>query len=167
MALAHLLVQVLEVRPQLADRVRSRQRAVARHDHLDVHREDPIARGDPVRHRPLPHDRVRAGEEDVPAEQHAPGGHVHERVAARMRGADLEQPQLELPDAQAQLAAERLLGQRELDAVEVERAEALQEERAQLAHLRRALDHRGHRRRRQLGHLRGGPLGGDDPRAVD
>ena len=55
------------------------------------------------------------------------------------------------------------VGARRLDALEVEAAEAAQEELAQGPHLGRLRDQRRHRRRRQLLHLGRGALGGDDP----
>ena len=98
-ALARLLVEVLEVVAQLAHLLDRAQRAVTRDDRLRIEREDPLARGDPVRHGAGPRDRVRPGEEDVAGEQHPLGGHVHERVAARVRRADLDQLQLALAHA--------------------------------------------------------------------
>src|SRR2546421_8554147 len=107
-----------------------------------------------------------ARKEDVAGEQNARVGCMHERVAARVRGANLDQRETRIADAELELAAERVAGELGLDAVEVERAEAAQEELSELAHLRSLLDERGHRRGRQLGHLRGGLCGGDDARSV-
>ena len=114
---ARLLVEVLEV--GLAARARRRARASgpwpgtitsASSARIRSHAAIQFETG------PGPGDRVRAGEEDVAGEQHALGRGVHERVAARVRRPDLDQPQLAVADAQRQLAAEGLLRQHQLDA---------------------------------------------------
>ena len=92
---------------------------------------------------------------------------MHERVAPRVRGPDLHQPQHPLADLDLELAAERLLGEHELDALEVERAEAAQKELSDLAQRRRLLDHRGHCSRGELCHLRSRALRCDDTSAAD
>jgi glycosyltransferase involved in cell wall biosynthesis/GT2 family glycosyltransferase len=162
-----LLVEVFEIGPRLAHVCRLRERAVTRDEHGRVELLDPQAGGDPVGDRADPGDRVGSVEEDVAGEHHPLGGQEGQRVATGVRRADLDQAHLALADLEAQLAAERLRGQHRLDAREVEGSEAAQEELAQRAHVRRLLDERRHRRRRQLGHLGGRPLGGDDPRARD
>ena len=94
MQLAGLLVEVFEVGLQLAHGIRRRDGSVTRHDHLDIEREDALAGGDPVGHRSGPHDRVTSREEDVSRIERPLSGHVHKRVTARVRGADLQQAQL-------------------------------------------------------------------------
>ena len=66
-------------------------RAVAGHDHIDVHAEHQVARRDPVAQRAGPHDRRAADEQDVAGEDRPGVGHVGERVAAGVRRADLDQ----------------------------------------------------------------------------
>ena len=77
------------------------ERPVARDDDVDVHAEHQVARGDPVRQRAGPHDRRAVDEQDVAGEDRPGVGHVDDRVALRVRRADLDQLDLAAGDVDA------------------------------------------------------------------
>src|SRR5205823_5108795 len=93
----------------------------------------------------LPDDRMTADEEDVAGEDDLLGWEMHEDVAARMGGADLDQSHRLAVDRQVELAFERLVGSAQRDAFEVEGPEDAGQELSEDAHLRCRLDQRRQR----------------------
>ena len=105
-----------------------RERAVARHDGVDVEIEDAIARADPVADRTVPGDRVAADEQDVAREDDPVGRDVHDRVAARVGGADLDEVHVLVSDPERQAARRTSSWESQFDALEVEGAELVDDE---------------------------------------
>ena len=108
-------------------------RAVTGHDGVDVHAEHQVAGGDPVRQRPGPHDRRAADEQDVAGVDRRRVGHVGERVAAGVGGADLDQLDDASTDVELQPTVERAIREPRLDPVELELTEEAAEQVADLA----------------------------------
>jgi hypothetical protein len=106
-------------------------------------------------------------EEDVARVHDLRLGDEHEGVAARVRGSHLEELHVLVAGDEAELAGERLVRPPKLDPLELELAEALDDELAGAAELGRARFQAGERRRRRLDHLGRSRRGCDDARAAE
>src|SRR3954464_3178135 len=96
---------------------------VAGDEHARLERHDAVAGPQPVLERAGPDDRRAVDEQDVAGEHDARVGHVDDRVAVGVRGADLDEAHRPVADAQLELALERLRRRAQLDALEPERGE--------------------------------------------
>ena len=120
-------VNIAKIVSHPRDAFRVGDRAVTGNDRLDIEGEDHVAGRDPVLDRSGPDDRMSFDKEDVAGERWLVGRHVGQRIAARMRGTDLD----ELDDLVADLACfvsgEGLVGRTERRLLEIEVAETVQE----------------------------------------
>src|SRR5262249_55882431 len=90
---------------------------------LHVERKNSLAGLDPVADGSRPHHRVAAGEDYVTGKDDAVGWEVDQRVATRVRRADLDQPHLAAADLQHMLALEGAGRQRQGNVTELKGAE--------------------------------------------
>src|SRR3954468_491366 len=96
---------------------------VAGDEHARLERHDAVAGPQPVLERAGPDDRRAVDEQDVAGEHDARVGHVDDRVAVGVRGADLDEANRPVAHAQLELALERLRRRAQLDPLEPERPE--------------------------------------------
>ena len=141
---------------------------MAWHDRLEIPAQQQVAGVDPVLHRSRPDDRRALDEQDVAGERGAISRDVKHDVAAGVGRAHLDQFHCRFADLEAQPALERAIGRRVSDPLELEAAEALDQEVADQATVRAGAAHqRRERFRCRRLHLVGGGLRGDDLGAGD
>ena len=134
MLAADHLAEPGHVLPQLLHVGARGDRAVSGEVRVGVERQDRVERTEPPLERPEPHHRGRADEQHVGAEDDPGVGHVDDRVARRVGRADLDQPDLAAADVEREFAAERPLGETELDLREAKRREHPRDVRRERAH---------------------------------
>ena len=82
---------------------------MARDDDVGVEGEHPVAGLDPLLHRPGPHDRVAAVEHEVAGEEDAGVGQVDGDVAPGVGGAELEEVDGAVADAQRRASPSKVV----------------------------------------------------------
>ena len=166
--LSGLVADVDEIGPHCFDATVVGDRAVARHDRLEIPAQQQVAGVDPVLHRSRPDDRRAFDEQDVAGERCAVAGHVDHDVAAGVGGAYLDEVHCRLADLKAQAALERPRGGRVGDPLELEAAEAVDQKVGDEAAVRAgAAQERRERFRCRRLHLDCRGLRGDDLGAGD